>query len=206
LIPDNEQAYLSVGGAYIYLGRYEDAITVLQRSISLRPTARGYSNLGSTYLRLRRFEQAIPVFEQAVSLFPRNYIFAGNLSRAYEWAGQHAKATASYEHAISLASDELKVNPRDADAHISVARYSAMLGRKIEALNHLTTALTLKPNEAEYRSYAAVIHNQLGDRASALASLKKAISLGWSMAEINSEIELDSLRSGNDFQKMVGTN
>ena len=141
-----------------------------------------------------------------MSLFPRSFIFAGNLSRAYYWAGQRAKATAAYEHAIALGLDELSVNPRNADAHISLARYYAMLGRKAEALSHLTTALTLRPNEAEYLSYAAVIHNQLGDRASAMASLKKALSLGWSMAEINSEVEFDSLRTGTDFQKTVGTN
>src|SRR5206468_492652 len=85
LVPNSEGAYMRIGNTYLYLGRYEDAITVYRRSIELRPTAAAYSNLGSTYLRLHRFDQAVPVFEQAVRLFPRNFIFAGNLARAYYW-------------------------------------------------------------------------------------------------------------------------
>ena len=39
-------AYYNLGGTYIYLGRYDEAIDALNRSIELRPTVSAYSNLG----------------------------------------------------------------------------------------------------------------------------------------------------------------
>jgi tetratricopeptide (TPR) repeat protein len=195
---------MEIGAAYIYQGRYPDAITVLRQSIELRPTSGALSNLGSTYLRLRRFPEAIPVFEQAIQLFPRNYIFHGHLARAYYWApGEREKAVAAFQRAIDLGLDELRVNARSADAHIMLARYYAMLGKRTESLSHLSSALALRPTEAEYFSIAAVVQNQLGDRASTLSALRKAVDLGWSPAEIQSEVEFDNLRQETEFQKII---
>ena len=203
LIPKAESAYMEIGAAYIYEGRYPDAITVLRQSIELRPTSGALSNLGSTYLRLRQFPEAIPVFEQAIQLFPRNYIFQGHLARAYYWTDQREKAAHAYQRAIDLGLDELHVNPRSADAHIMLARYYAMLGKRTESLNHLSDALALRPTVAEYFSIAAVVHNQLGDRASTLSALRKAVDFGWSPAEIQSEVEFDNLRQETEFQKII---
>jgi serine/threonine protein kinase/Flp pilus assembly protein TadD len=200
LIPNSERPYFAIGVMYIYAGRYDDAITVLRKSIDLRPTATAYSNLGSTYMRLHHFDEAIPVLQQAIKLFPRNYIVAGNLARAYYWSrDERQNSAAAYERAIQLGSDELSVNARNADAHIMLARYYAMIGRKTDSLNHLAEGLKLRPTEAEYWSIAAVVRNQLGDRAAALAALKKAIELGWAKAEIKSEIEFDNLRKDPEF-------
>jgi Flp pilus assembly protein TadD len=78
-----------------------------------------------------------------------------------------------------------------------------MIGKKQEALNHLANALALRRAEPEYFSIAAVIYNQLGERATALAQLKKAVNLGWSAAEIESEVEFDNLRQEREFQRLV---
>jgi len=204
LIPNSDQAYLRIGAAYIYLNRYEDAITVLNKSIQLRPTSAAYSNLGSTYLRLRRFDDAVLPLEQAVKTSPRNFIFVGNLARAYFWStNQRAQASAAYERAIELGLDDLTINPRNSDAHILLARYYAMLGKRTEAFKHLTQALTLRSTDAEYLSIAAVVENQFGNRQAAIASLKKALALGWSVTSIKSEIEFDNLRTDPEFKNLT---
>jgi eukaryotic-like serine/threonine-protein kinase len=204
LIPNSELAYNRVGAAYIYLGRYDDAITVLQKSIALRPTFQALSNLGSTYLRLRKFDDAVPIFEKGTQMFSKDFRLEGNLARAYFWSStQRTQAASAYELAIMLAAGELAVNPRNADAYILSARYYAMIGKKQEALNHLANALALRRAEPEYFSIAAVIYNQLGERTTALAQLKKAVNLGWSAAEIESEVEFDNLRQEREFQRLV---
>jgi hypothetical protein len=43
------------------------------------------------------------------------------------------------------------------------------------------------------------VHNQLENFSAALAALKKAIALGWSKAEIKSEIEFGNLRTDPEF-------
>jgi serine/threonine-protein kinase len=204
LIPNSDSAYLRIGAAYIYLNRYADAITVLRKAIELRPTAASYNNLGSSYFGLRRFDDAVVALEQAVTIFPRNFVIIGNLGRAYFWStNQRPKAAAAYGRAIELGLEDLSINPRNSDAHILLSRYYAMLGRRTEALNHMTHALTLRPGDAEYFSISAVVHNQFGNRQEALAALKKALSLGWSVTSIKNEIEFDNLRTDPEFRKLT---
>ena len=204
IIPNSDQAYSRIGAVYIYLNRYEDAITVLSRSIELRPTAGAYSNLGSAYLRLRRFDDAVAPLEAAVKLSPRSLNIVGNLGRAYFWStSQRDRAPAVYQRAIELALDDLAVNPRNADAHILLARYYAMLGKKTESLKHLNEALILRPADAEFFSFSAVVHNQFGNRQAALAALRTALKLGWSKTSINNERELDNLRTDPEFKQLI---
>jgi serine/threonine-protein kinase len=204
LVPNSEQAYLRVGAAYIYSNRYEDAITVLRKSIEIRPTAAAYSNIGSSYFGLRRFDDAVAALEQAAELVPRDFRIIGNLGRAYFWStNQHNKAAGAYQRAIELGLDNLSINPRNGDAHILLARYYAMSGKKTEALNHLNQALTLGPTDSEYQSIGAIVYNQFGDRTAALQSLRKALALGWSVKSIKNEIEFDNLRMDPEFLQLT---
>ncbi len=205
LAPDNVHAYRNLGGAYFLMGRYEDAIASLQAALELRPTFGVYSNLGIIYLSLRRFEDAVAMFEKASTLGSLDYRVCGNLARAYYWApGKREQAREAYERAIRLGQEQLKVNPKDADVHILLANYHAMVGHKPEALRHLERAFSLRPSDPEFFWQAAVVHNQLGNQEQALTSLEKAIARGYSLAEVRTAIELDNLRDDPDFQSLVG--
>ena len=204
LIPNDNESWVSMSAAQIYLGQYADAVTTLKHALELKPSGRAYANLGSTYMRMHRFDDAVAVFEQAVQAYPKSYSFVGSLARAYYWAGKDPnRALATFERATDLALQQLKVNPRDPNAHIMLSRYFAMLDKRSDALAHLRAALQIRPREAEFHSIAAVVHNQLGDRTGAIADLKTAMSLGWSVAEINTEVEFDQLRKDPQFLKQT---
>src|SRR4030095_10681565 len=112
-----------------------------ERSITLRGTLAAYSNLGIAQLRLGQSEKAIANFQKALEIAP-DYRVAGNLARAYYFIpGEKADALEMYKHAIELGNEELSVNRRNADAHILLARYHAMLLQKEPALDHLRAAL-----------------------------------------------------------------
>lgn len=205
LTPDNARAHSSLGGVYIFMGKYEEAATALGEAIELSPTdAAAYENLGYVYLRLRRFTDAVAMFEQAFALGSQDYITCGNLASAYYWApGQRTKAREMYERAIRLGQERLNVNPKDANVHILLANYNAMLGRRTQALSLLQHALSLRPNEPEFLLMAAVVHNQFGERAKALAWVERAMARGYSAAEIRTAIELDNLRNDPNFQALI---
>jgi len=116
---------------------------------------------------------------------------------------RRAEAAGLYQKAIQLADDELKINPRDPDVNVMVARYHAMLGNRTQAFSHLQIALNLRPKDYEYQVIAAVIHNQFGEATVALGYLERAIAGGYSLTEIDAERELDNLREDPRFRALI---
>lgn len=202
--PDNGSIYHSMGGLYIMMGRYDDAVHALQRSLSLRPSFEAYANLGLAYMRLRRFEDAIAAYQQASTLNPRDYRSLGYLADAYYWVpGKRDQATPLYEHAITMANEELKLNPKNTDAHILLAEYNARLGHAQAARTHIQQTLKLHPDDPEALFFAALVENQLGDTTHAIQWLSKAIHQGYSLSDINSAVDFDNLRNEPAFQSVM---
>jgi tetratricopeptide (TPR) repeat protein/predicted Ser/Thr protein kinase len=196
LAPDNSFGYSNLGTIYNAQGRYAEAILMCERSAAIRPTGDAYSNLATTYFSLRRFAEATQAYEKAVEIDPRGYLWWGNLGDARYWApGQRAQAASAYEHAISLAKEDLRVNPRDARALGYLAYYYAMLENKQAALSSIEQALTLTPNDPELRFNAALTHNKLGQINQALEWLGKALAAGWSPATVRDSPFPDNLRT-----------
>ena len=128
----------------------------------------------------------------------------GHLARAYYWIpGKREEATNLYLKAISLAGEQLKVDPNNPDINAMVARYHAMVGHRADAFSHLQIALHQRPKDLEYQTIAAVIHNQFGERAEALRYLENAFAFGYSVAEIEAERELDNLREDPRFRALL---
>ena len=201
--PDNPAFWSSLGGTYLVAGIYSKAEYSLQKAISLQPSYEAYTNLGDTYFLERKFPEAMGAFEEAVALGDRQIQAHGNLARAYYWyPPQHGKAKEELKKAIQLAESDLSVNPNDADVHTLVAEYFAMFGDRSRALEHLRAAQSQRPGDAETAYYAAKVYNLIGDRQQALNWLEKAVKLGYSAAEINNAVELDSLRSDPRFKAL----
>ncbi len=202
LSPDNGGAYVSLGLAYANLGKFDEAIATLRKGATLRPNYETFNNLGLTYMRARRLAEAIPVLEVAVRL-AQNYRTTGNLARAYYWTpGMHEKAPAMYERAIKEGEEELRINPRNADAHILLGRYYAMIKRRAQASNHLEYALSVRPTNSHYLVIAAGAYNQLDDRFTALSLLERAVESGLTQKEIDMEYEIQSLRNEPRFRAL----
>ena len=201
--PDNSAVYHSLGGLYIFMGRYDDAIHALQRAIALRPSFEAYANLGEAYMRLRHFDDASAAYQQAMTLNSRDFRAVGYLAEAYYWGGKHDQARPLYGHAIQMADEKLKVNPKDADAHVLLAEYHARLGEADPARQHMRAALNIHPDDPETMFFAALVENQLGNRTGAIRWLNDAVHQGYSRAEVNAAVDFDNLRDDPAFHSLV---
>jgi tetratricopeptide (TPR) repeat protein len=203
LVPDSFRAYNNLGGTYIHMGRYNDAVAVLQRSVAIRPNAIGYSNLATAYFHQRQFAEAARTFEEAVKLDQRDYQLWGNLGDAYFWApGKRADAVRAYQKAITLARENLPINPRDAHLLGDLANYHALLQERSAATAYLGQALKIAPNDGDLRFKAALVYNELGETGKALEWLGKALAAGYSPSKVHDTPNFDHLRSNPRFQEL----
>lgn len=204
LAPDNFVGCRNLGGIYVLQGRYAEAIPMFERSVALRPTARAYSNLATAYFNLHRFAEAARTFDEAVKLDGQDYVMWGNLGDACSWVpGRRAQAVSSYQKAISLAKEQLQINPRDAALLGNLASYYAMLKEKEPALACLGRALALAPGDPQLRYMAALVYNQSGESDRALGWLEKALAAGFSSSTIRDNPFFDNLRGKPRFQELV---
>ncbi|HMF74919.1 MAG TPA: tetratricopeptide repeat protein [Bryobacteraceae bacterium] len=201
--PDNSELYRGLGGLYIAMGRYEDAITNSKEAVAHRPTFGAYDNLGTAYLSLGRFDEAVANYQRALDLERGDYRAFGNLARAQYWVGRRDEARELYRQAVKLAEQQLNVNPRDVDVHVLLAWYYAMLGQEPEALIHLQSAEHLISGKAEFAFIAGIVHKQFGHRAGTLACLRRARELRYTSAEIRAAPEFKSLHGDPEFEAVV---
>ncbi len=200
LAPDSAWARAMLGGAFAFLGRYDDAIDALRRSLEIGPTYAAYANWGVTYFKLRRFQDSISMLEQARAL-RLDYLTLSNLARAYYWAGDRARARELYERAIELGQQQLRINPRSAEVALSLAECHARLGRKAEA-RALLESLSLG-RDPHLHFFAAIVRNQLGDRPGALELLEQAVARRLPRQELADWVEFDNLRSEPRFRALL---
>ena len=203
LSPDAYLGYSNLGGAYLMEGRYADAIDPLKTSIEIRPTSSSFSNLGTAYYDLHQFKEAAHTYEEAVRLDPDAYDAWGDLGDAYYWTpDERNRAPQAYEKAISLAQQELKINPADALLVSYIATYQAMLNRRSAALESLQLSLKSSPKDPELMFNAALVYNQLGETGPALDWLARAVAAGYATKNLRNTPNFSNLQGDQRFEKL----
>jgi serine/threonine-protein kinase len=204
LAPDSFTGYSNLGAVRVLQGKYDEAVPLLERSLTIRPTADAYSNLGTAYFQMRRYAESGASFERAVKLDQRNYVLWGNLGDAYYWTpGKRPEAAGAYGNAIALGTEGLGRNPRNAQLLSSLAMYYAMRGEKKPALDNLDASLRLQPKRPDLLFNAGLTFQQLGDTKRALDALEKAVSLGISPEMLRDTPNFDGLRANPRFVNLI---
>ncbi|HUK43390.1 MAG TPA: tetratricopeptide repeat protein [Candidatus Bathyarchaeia archaeon] len=207
LAPDNPTAYYSLGGSYIAVGRYNDAVVVLKKGLAIKPSAGAWTNLGGAYMYLGKWEEAADAMKQAAELSPHNDMMWRNLGDAYDQIPSRlADARQAYQKALELATEQLKVSPKDPDLLSGIALYHAHLGQKEDAEVFIARALQVAPNNSDTLFTSALVYEIIGHRDKALSALQQAAKAGYSVEEIDKEPELRALRSDPRYKVWLGQN
>jgi len=204
--PDSSALHSSLGAAYLQMGLYDKAAKEFQAAIRLKPDFQGHENLGTSLLYAHHYAEAIQNFQMALAFDSQNHLAYGALARAYSCAGQQEPAQANYQRAIALAKEKLRMNPDDGEVSLMLGVYHGMMGQQKDAVAYLDSAQQSQPGGPEVAFWTGVVHFRLGDRAAALAWIRRARARGYSLAEINSAPELDSLRGDPEFRQILSTN
>jgi tetratricopeptide (TPR) repeat protein/mono/diheme cytochrome c family protein len=163
------QAFL--GGAYVEVGRFADAIPHLEEALRLDDrSASAHSDLGTALMAQDRLADGLEHLRRAAALAPRNEVMQFNLGNALNRASRFDEAAAAYERALAI-------NPEFPDAHVNLGTLLFSHRRVKDALPHFERAVGLKPN-------SAVIHGDLGSAlaasgrfADALREFRRALAL-----------------------------
>jgi serine/threonine protein kinase/tetratricopeptide (TPR) repeat protein len=203
LAPEGYGAYVNLGATYSDMGRYSDALVPLKKSITIRPSYAAYDNLGTAYIGLDRFADAASSYQEAIRLNPQQHVTWGDLGDARKYLGQKNEAASAYRKAEELATEELKVNPRDPDVLSSLAAYYSNLQDREHALHYLQQCLQYGSNDKDILLDAAAVYNNLNDTGVAVEWLGKAVQAGYAANRINDLPEFRNLHGNPGYQQLV---
>jgi serine/threonine-protein kinase len=176
---DHFGALVNLGSALNEMGKVSEAITFYERAIEIKPSYMAYANLGTAYSRSGHYSKSVEVFKKALEIEDSDWLTWGNLAYTYSWMdGMEELAAETFEHAIQLAEEGRKQNPRDAFANSDLALYYVKTGQEELALQRAQTAITLSPDTGEILAAAAEVYELLGQRDKAIELVQKALDLG----------------------------
>ena len=114
------------------------------------------------------------------------------------------KSFEANKRALSLAEQQLQINPKDPDLIVSTASYYAMLGdlNKSKSMLNELNFLEITNNET-YCRIGIVYEEWFRDREAALLWIKKALEKGYPVTEINNAPQLQSFIKDKRFIDLV---
>lgn len=126
LKPDNPDAALNLGGAYIMAGRHKLAVSVLEQAVAHAPdNAQLWINLGAAYLGNpitatdERQQRALAAFNRALEIDPLARSVAYNIGLIHRDRGEIELAVAAFRRAVLA-------DPYDRDARRMLEKLSAL--------------------------------------------------------------------------------
>lgn len=202
--PDNVQAQLFLGDAWLKSGKYEEAAVALERATGLDPkNAEARFALGQTRLFQDKFEDAERLLSEASITLNRNPVLLRGLGKAQLRLKKFADAVDSLERALTLdrnldgvhallgeayanagkveaAIGALRVaweKSQDVNAYRNLGRVLLQVGRHAEAVQVFKTLQALDPQDPEPLIALSMAAQAAGDLESATIALKRADEL-----------------------------
>jgi len=178
--PKSYALHLRLGAAHLAAGHYAEAEKVFRGLVSAGdPLPMGYVGLAQVLLRTGRAEEAAAELAIAQQKLGPNFLISYFRGLAFERAGKP-------EQAITAFRDALKLDPNNAEAHLSLGKTEMSAGRLGQAISELQEALRLSPNNDQARRLLSKAYTRAGDK-------KQAAAFAASSAESPENVEADLL-------------
>ena len=197
LAPDNEENWLNLTRELMELSRYSDAISAVEAGLAANPKSyalhlrlgaaqlaaghyaeaekvfrdlvyagdplpTGYVGLAQVLLRTGRAEDAVAVLAIAQQKIGPNFLISYFRGLAFERAGKP-------EEVVTAFRDAVKLDPNNAEAHLSLGKAEMSAGRLDAAICELQEALRLSPTNDQARRVLSKAYARAGDKKRAAA-------------------------------------
>jgi adenylate cyclase len=107
--PNSASAYFALGAVLNTVGRYQEAIPVLQKSLRLSPIpvhSQVLGSLGSSYSLAGQHEEAVAIFKKQLQLYGVDHLTAHlGLAASYVWMGREKEAR-------SAGAEVMRIDPK----------------------------------------------------------------------------------------------
>ena len=201
---DDAMALNNLGAAYFFAGELKSAAEAWDASLDIKPTRSAYSNTGTVYFYLNDFEEAAERYSYAVNLAPMDHRLWGNLADAYYFSDDTRDAAdVAYRRAIMLGEDRLRINANDHETVHELAYYYSRIGNRNRAEELLETALEAAPDNMYVHYYGGLIHAHFERDDAALASIERAVELGYEPKLLSVDPGLRSLGDDQRFTRIL---
>ena len=155
--PENAAALHFGGMAAHQLGRREEGVASIRRSLALVPdSADWHNNLAIVLQESGDLDGAIAMYQTAIALNAAHVNAYSNLGVLLRATGRPVEAEASYRKALEL-------DPAHIDAWTNLGILLNGLKRSKEAIDCFCRAVTLRPRHPEARRLLALAHCSLGE-------------------------------------------
>ena len=111
------------------------------------------------------FAKAMESYSKALERETNHTPALTNIARLHFRQGNHRQAAAFFKKAIAQAPD-------DSELHHDMGLALSRLGRRDEAIERISHALSLSPDNSQYANHLATVQFESGDQEAAFASLK----------------------------------
>jgi len=165
--PGSEEVVAHYSFCLRALGRFDEAIEVLERALRLDPYSRELNNsLVNTFLESHQYYRAIEQYQKMIEMEPQDAGNYSRLGRVFEELGRIDEALEAYLQSRSLAGDGADRTQALRDSYNA----SGIRGYWRKRADHLTeTAATEEVSPAEF----AIAYANAGDKDQALAWMEK---------------------------------
>ena len=205
LSPKLAEAYVSRGLVLSLNKNYKDSEIAFKKAVELGPTLfEAYYQYGRMSFVAGNLEMAARLFLNAHSVRTEDYQTLLLAGQYFEDLGDIVKSIESRQRGVTIAENQLKINPGDTRALYLGANGLIGLGEKEKGLKWLQRALTLEPDDAMLLYNAGCIYAMCDLPEEALNCLEKSAKSGltqkdWYLHDSN----LDSIRNLDRFKKIL---
>ena len=199
--PHNASVLSNLGGVYVQLGRYAQAVVPLTHALDLAPSYQTFNNLATAYYRMGHCAVAEALFRKALDLRPQGTLIA-YIAETQRCQGDEDGAAASEVRAIrALEREQGDVKTDEGQALLALAY--ARVGRLPEA-DALVRRLSGLSRRQDLVLYARAITDLSANKtAQALQDLGSALRMGFPADTVAIDPSWRRLRQDPRYQALV---
>jgi serine/threonine protein kinase/predicted Zn-dependent protease len=204
--PNNTLALSNVASLCFQLGRFDEAIETSKKSMAIEPNDIAAATMADVLRAQKKYADALQWAQLAVKLNPTEGTNLLELGDCYsEVRGHSADAENSYKNAAHIQEQQMQTDPTNGPGWMLLALYRIKSGKPESASALVKKAESLNAADLYSQLFKVRILELLGDRDGALATLNTCMQRGATSYQMDSSVDLDSLRSDPRYTSIMNS-